>query len=493
MGSFRKISSVQLPVCIALFLSFHSAPARAQNVATGVISGQITDQQGAAIPGALLMLTDLAINSTSSTSANEAGRYTFASVPPGNYELTATKEGFAVSKMTPVKVEVGQSLSMNVLLQVGQATTVVEVPENAGAELQVVNATIGSTITGDSLQLLPNLGRDASTLAVLQVGVTPFGTTAGANQDQNSFQLDGGNNSSDMDGNQRTYTPSNGYTGTASTGGSPSGVIPTPVESIEEFKIGTSNQTADFAGAAGSQIQMVTKRGTNAFHGAAYDHYFAANVGAANLWKNNHVPSAGLQYTPLPSTHRNRFGFSGGGPLTPKLGGSKTYFFANYEGYRFPQTTTFEKAVPSLLLRNGSVQIPKAAGVYQAYNLNNVPVTVNGVTYQPATCGSSFCDPRGLGFNPVIKQIWNSMMPLPNDPQYIATGSDGVNQQGYLANIKLPQSSDFFVVRLDHDFGDKWRFMSSYRYYRFTQLATTQIDIGGALPGDTFGVPASSA
>ena len=489
----RLVRSALVAICAAILLVLTAAPVRAQNAAAGVVSGQVSDPQGAAIPGATVKLTELSTNSVISVTSNEAGRYTFPNVSPGTYDLTVSKEGFSLSRTPSQKVDVGLALTINVSLQVGQTSTVVEVSAAAGAELQTMNATVGSTISGDALQFLPNLGRDASTLATLQVGVTAFGNTAGANQDQNSFQLDGGNNSSDMDGNQRTYTPSNGYTGTSSTGGSPSGVIPTPVESIEEFKIGTSNQTADFAGAAGSQIQMVTKRGTNTFHGAAYDHYFAANVGAANLWKNNHTPSAGLPYTPLPATHRNRFGFSGGGPLTPKLGGSKTYFFANYEGLRFPQTTTFEKAVPSLLLRNGIVQIPNAAGVYQAYNLNNVPVTVNGVTYQPATCGGSLCDPRGLGFNPIIKQIWNSMMPLPNDPQYIATGSDGVNQQGYLANIKLPQSSDFLVVRLDHDFSDKWRFMSSYRYYRFKQLATTQIDIGGVLPGDHFGVPASSA
>ncbi|MBV8842871.1 MAG: carboxypeptidase regulatory-like domain-containing protein [Bryobacterales bacterium] len=487
--------SIQKRLCpgIALFLS--SIAAHAQNVATGAISGQITDQQGAAIPSAKVTLTETSTNSTSVTNTNEAGRYTFPTVPPGTYDLTVTKEGFALAKLVAQKVDVGMALTMNLAMQIGQATTIIEVEATAGAELQVMNATIGSTISGDSLQLLPNLGRDASTLAVLQVGVTAFGNTAGANQDQNSFQLDGGNNSSDMDGNQRTYTPSNGYTGTSSTGGSPSGVIPTPVESIEEFKIGTSNQTADFAGAAGSQVQMVTKRGTNTFHGAAYEHYFAANIGAANLWKNNHTPSYGLPYTPLPSTHRNRFGMAGGGPLTPSFWGGKTYIFANYEGYRFPQTTTFEKAVPSLLLRNGIIQIPNSAGVYQAYNLNPVPVTVSGVTYQPAICSNgSFCDPRGLGFNPIVQKIWNTMMPMPNDPQYIVSGaSDGVNQQGYLANIRLPQSSDFFVVRLDHDFGSKWKFMSSYRYYRFTQLATTQIDIGGVLPGDTFGVPSSSA
>jgi hypothetical protein len=480
---------------VVAFLLLIAKHLDAQNVATGAISGQVTDQQGAAIPGVKVSLTDTSTNSTNFTITNETGRYTFPTVPPGTYDLTATKEGFALSKLLAQKVEVGMAMTSNIAMQIGQATTIIEVQESAGAELQVMNATIGSTISGDSLQLLPNLGRDASTLAVLQVGVTAFGNTAGANQDQNSFQLDGGNNSSDMDGNQRTYTPSNGYTGTSSTGGSPSGVIPTPVESIEEFKIGTSNQTADFAGAAGSQVQMVTKRGTNTFHGAAYEHYFAANIGAANLWKNNHTPSGNLAYTPLPATHRNRFGVAGGGPLTPKFWGGKTYIFANYEGYRFPQTTTFEKAVPSLLLRNGIIQIPNAAGVYQAYNLNPVPVTVNGVTYQPAICANgSFCDPRGLGFNPIVQKIWNTMMPMPNDPQYIVSGaSDGVNQQGYLANIRLPQSSDFFVVRLDHDFGSKWKFMSSYRYYRFTQLATTQIDIGGVLPGDTLGVPASSA
>lgn len=476
-------------------LSLGPALAWAQNVATGVISGQVTDQTGAAIPGANVMLTEISTNSTTNTSTNETGRFTFPNVAPGRYDVTVTKEGFALSKVAAQKVDVGMSLTVNVALELGQTTTLIDVAAVAGAELQVTNATVGSTITGDTLQYLPNLGRDASTLATLQVGVTAFGNAAGANQDQNSFQLDGGNNSSDMDGNQRTYTPSNGYTGTSSTGGAPSGVIPTPVESIEEFKIGTSNQTADFAGAAGSQVQMVTKRGTNIFHGAAYEHYFASNVGGANFWKNNHTPSGNLPYTPLPVTHRNRYGFSGGGPVSPNVWGGKTYIFGNYEGFRFPQTTTFEKAVPSVLLRNGIVQIPNAAGVYQPYNLNSDPVTVNGVTYQPATCSNgAFCDPRGIGFNPIVKQIWNTMMPLPNDPQYIVSGaSDGVNQQGYLANISLPQSSDFFVTRLDHDFGNKWKFTSSYRYFRFKQLATTQVDIGGVLPGDRFGVPASSA
>src|SRR5262249_42867462 len=148
-----------------------------------------------------------------------------------------------------------------------------------------------------------------------------------------------------------------------------------------------------------------------------YDYYFATNVGAANSWKNNHTASNGLPYTPLPSTHRNRFGGALGGPLAPNKLGGKTYFFFNYEGFRFPNATTVEKLVPTALFRAGVVQVPNAAGVYQAYNLNPNPVTVNRVTYQPATCGGGACDPRGIGLNPIVNQIWTKYMPLPNDPQ----------------------------------------------------------------------------
>jgi len=268
MNSFRLQSPLQVPsvrsalvaFCAATLLIFGASPAWAQNAATGVVSGLVTDQQGAAIPGANVKLTELSTNSSTNVTTNEAGRYTFPSVSPGTYDLAVTKEGFSLTRMPAQKVDVGLALTINVSLQVGQTSTVVEVSASAGAELQVMNATVGSTISGDALQFLPNLGRDASTLATLQVGVTAFGNTAGANQDQNSFQLDGGNNSSDMDGNQRTYTPGNGYTGTSSTGGSPSGVIPTPVESIEEFKVGTSNQTADFAG-AGRLVQQAIDAG----------------------------------------------------------------------------------------------------------------------------------------------------------------------------------------------------------------------------------------
>ncbi|HKD05704.1 MAG TPA: carboxypeptidase-like regulatory domain-containing protein [Bryobacteraceae bacterium] len=460
----------------ALLIFLAAALANAQNASTGRVSGLISDTQSAAVNGASVSLIEVSTRTIRSTKTNEAGRYDFPNVEPGTYDLSVDSPGFSIARLSSQKVDVGMILTLNVGLEIGTVATTVEVKASAGAELQTLNSTVGNTITGDSLLMLPNFQRDANALATLQVGVTPSGQVAGVQTDQNSFTLDGGNNSDDMSGSYSAYTTSNG--------GGPSGVVPTPVESVEEFKVAISNQTADFNGAGGSLVQMVTKRGTNQFHGALYDYYFASNVGAANTWKNNHTASGSLPYTPLPSTHRNRFGGALGGPALPRLLGGKTYFFVNYEGYRYPNATTVEKSVPTALLRAGVVQIPNSAGVYQAYNLNPYPVTVNGVTYQPAVCGAGqLCDPRGLGLNPIVSQIWSKYMPMPNDPQ----AGDQYNTQGYRSNVNLPVASDFGVIRLDHDFGSRNHFMVSDRYYVYNQLTSNQIDIGGALPGDKFG------
>jgi len=482
---FAGLSVVALALLVGVTAGSIATPAFAQS-ANGTIAGQVTDQQNASIAGAEVKLVDVSTNSSQSATTNDVGRYTFISVEPGVYDLTISHPGFAQTKLFRQKVDVGSALTLNVALELGATSTIVEVKAAAGSELQTLNATIGETITNQQLNLLPNLGRDASSLSVLQVGVALTGNVAGTATDQNGFGLDGGNNSDDMAGSNTTYTVGNGYSGTGATGGTPTGVIPTPIESIEEFKVGTTGQTADFNSAAGSQVQMITKRGTNGFHGALYEYYFGSNVGAANLWKNNHVLVNG-EATPLPATHRNRFGTAVGGPMTPKFWGGKTYFFFNYEGSRFPNVTSFERGTPTALMRLGVVTLPNTAGVNTAYNLNPSPVTYNGTTYQPAMCGTALCDPRNLGVNPVIQKIW-STMPLPNDPTFTAGSAttgliDGINAQGYLGNLPLPQTSNFFVGRIDHDFGDKWKFMSSYRYYTFSQLVNTQTDMGGLLSG----------
>ena len=225
-----------------------------QNTSSGTIAGQVTDESGAAIPGAEIRLADKATNSVKTFQSNEAGRYNIFNLDPGTYDISVNKTGFSETRIPAQAVQVGLVLTLNVQLHLGQTSTTVEVAAAAGAELQTTNATVGSTSSGAQLENLPNLGRDANALFLLQPGVAPNGNVAGTVSDQNQFQLDGGNNSSDMDGNSAVYTLSSG-TITGTSGGTPSGTIPTPIETIEEFKVGTANQTADFNGSAGGQCK----------------------------------------------------------------------------------------------------------------------------------------------------------------------------------------------------------------------------------------------
>ncbi|HWX56819.1 MAG TPA: carboxypeptidase-like regulatory domain-containing protein [Verrucomicrobiae bacterium] len=481
LASTRRLFILMLGLaCVALLFSVTLTPARAQSTATGTVSGQITDQTGAAIAGGSVTLVDTATGASRTTTANDVGRYIFVNVAPGTYDVRITQAGFAQELISKVTVEIGQVTNANAKLKVGGATETVEVTAD-GVEMQTMNAAVGTTIHFSAMEVLPNLSRDSSTLMTLQPAVNTTGEVAGSVRDQNTFQLDGGQNSSDMDGTQSTYTLSfaaNPLT-SASTGGLTTGVLPTPVESIEEFKVATTNQTADFNGSSGGQIQMVTKRGTNSWHGALYEYYLGSNF-SANTWNNN------FTHTPLPSTHQNRFGGAIGGPVLPSFWGGKTYFFGDYEGRRFPNVSTYERSVPSALLRAGVIQIQTGPGTVTAYNINPMPVTVNGVTYPSAVCGGGACDPRGIGLNPIISQLWSKFEPLPNDPGNTGFG-DTLNTQGFKTTVGLPRKDDFGVARIDHDFGQKWHFTSTYHYYRVTANTTDQVDIGGVMAGDTLG------
>ena len=435
-----------------------------QSVATGTLSGVVSDPSGAVVPGATVALTDNSTGATRTVTTTDTGRYVFSNVTPGSYNISVTKTGFANAKINAQTISVGQVTTVNVPLKLGGESQVVEV-QTTGVELQMTNATVGNTINTTAIANLPSLGRDVSTFVTLQPGVSPDGSVAGTVVDQSSFQLDGGNNTNDMDGSMNVYTPSFAGDPTGGlVGGGPTGVMPTPADSVEEFKVNTANQTADFNSSSGAQVQVVTKRGTNSWHGSAYEYYLDNNF-SANTWDNN------LTGTKQPDYHYSRFGGSVGGPLIPKeILGGKTYFFANYQGFRWPNSTTIERAVPTQAMRNGLL-------------------TFSGVTYNMKAI-----DPRGIGINPTVQQMWASM-PLPNDPgcgSLAGARCDGVNTQGYKANMAIPQSDNFGVARIDHDFSSKWHFMSSYRYYRLTRAVTSQIDIGGLL-GGAKGVPTSVA
>src|SRR5215469_16415488 len=485
------LSFVSLGVISTLLLCCAALPSWAQTGSQGTVVGLVTDQSGAVVPDVTVTLTDMATKAVRTITTNAAGRYTFVNVPPGTYEVAFTKTGFAKVTVPNDVVAVGEVSTNNVTMKVGSESQTVEVAAS-GVELQTLNATVGNQVSGLSLTSLPSIQRDTSTFLTLQSGISPDGSVAGAVVDQTSFQLDGGNNTNDMDGSMSVYTPS--YAGDP-TGGvanqsngvsaGATGVMPTPADSVEEVKVNVAGQGADFNSSAGAQVQIVTKRGTDQWHGTGYEYYLDNNFNA-NTYQNN------FNGVPNPSFHYSRFGGAVGGPIIPKkILGGKTYFFGNYEGFRYPQAATYERAVPSAAMRLGLLTFGGTT-----YNLNPTPVTFNGVTYAPAKCPASpngLCDPRGLGINPLVQQLWTQHMPASNEAGCGVSRCDGVNVQGFLANLSIPATSNFGVARIDHDFGSKWHLMSSYRYFNLQKADTVQVDIGGFVQGDTVGVPHSLA
>jgi len=451
--------------------SLCALPAWGQAVSTGTIVGTVTDNSGAIVAGASVTLVDKATGDTRTTTTNDVGHYIFSNVPPSTYRIKFKNSGFSELDITDATVLIGTQLTENAQMKLGAVSTTVTVTETAGAELQTMNATVGNTVTGAALDSLPALGRDAGTFMSLQPGVSPEGNVAGAVVDQSTFTLDGGQNSNDMDGSMNVYTVSyaNDPTGGAMTG-APTGVVPTPIDSVEEFKVNTAGQTADFNSSAGAQVEMVTRRGTNAWHGSGYEYYLDNNWDA-NSWTNNNTQ------TPLPDYHYSRFGGRVGGPIIPKeILGGKTYFFANYEGFRWPNVGTYAHSVPSPNME---------AGILTFNNAANQPINYNIKNY----------DPRGIGIDPTIQAMWQKYEPqgTPAGCGAVGGGSrcDGVNEFGFVGNIALPQTTNFGVTRVDHDFGTKWHLNTTYHYFNEHRATQDQVDIGGAFPGDTLGTAAS--
>src|SRR6202021_385477 len=431
MRVHRQIfSSLFLCFLLSALLWLSSAVAAwAQSTSSGTLAGAVTDPSGAVVSGAAVTLPDTATKNSRAATTNDAGRYIFVDVAPATYDLSVSKQGFSTSK-TRTEVRVGNATTANMTLQVGGSNVVLEVSA-AGNELQTMNATVGNIITSTALDALPSIGRDVSTFVELQPGVTPEGSVAGTVNDQTYFSLDGGNNTNDMDGNMSTYTAT--YAGDPTGGvaaqntfyltGNPTGVMPTPQDSVEEFKVNTARQTADFNSSSGAEVQVVTKRGTNAWHGTAYEYYLDNNW-SSNSWQNN-IPGS---HVGLPDFHYSRFGGAVGGPIIPKeILGGKTYMFFNYEAFRWlDNSVTIHRDVPSPGLIAGNITDP-----------------VTGTVYNLKTQ-----DPRGIGLNPLVSQIWNKYEPASNSPCFSGNPiCAGTNVLGFTPNVDEPQKPNSMVGR----------------------------------------------
>jgi len=479
----RQRSVFLTGVVAVLVLLLASVSMHAQTASTSVVTGVVLDKTGATVPNATVDLVDVDTQSKTSVTTGNDGEYTFRSVRPGNYSITVSSKGFRQSIVSGVKVEVGKSASINVILEVGGTTETVEVLAGAELQLQTLDATVGDVLDSNLLSKLPTLSRDATSLLLLQPMAIPGfngpggsgegnlagGAVAGARADQNTFMIDGGDATSNMEGG-------GGYnTGFQAT---PRAVVPTPVESLEEFRVATNNAGAEFTRSAGAEVQMVTKRGTNSWHGAGYWYHQNDELNANDWFRNNGFGDPTAAPIENPEWRDNRYGGKIGGPIWK----NRTFFFLHEEERHFFTQAVFSRLVPTAAMRAGILEFKDpSTGNVVPYNLNPTP-TVDPST--GSTIAPSGLDPRGIGLSPAIAAEW-ATMPLPND----FSGGDGLRTANFTGPEANTSNEHFAVLRLDHKINNKWDAMVSYRYSVSTiQPPNIQEDISGTAPGCTKGV-----
>jgi hypothetical protein len=441
-----------------LFLALTAVPRlAAQTSSAGIVLGTVTDASGAVVPGVEVNLTNVATNITNRTTTNSKGEYLFPQVTPGAYTLTFKADRFRTATLQNVTVVVNKSFTGNMQMEVGSVSQTVEVRAGAQAELQTTDAQVGDVMSGAELEHLPTLQHNALELRQLQPGATmggfdTGGTVTGARSDQNSVTLDGVDISDSIIGGQ----------GSPEIEGQPANI-----ENVQEFRTGVTNSNVTFDRSAGGQTSLVSRSGTNAFHGDAYWYHQNAAFNA-NTWDNN---SAGVD---RPGLVDNRVGVSVGGPIIK----DKTFFFSNYEVHRLPQVTTNSALIPTSSLRAGILTFDDANGTPTQYNL------LNSTACGPS--GGVACDPRNIGISPTIAALWALMPPTGNDPNL--AGADGLNITGFRYSVSQPVKDDQVSFRLDHNFTDKLHFLGRYFYDRDLE-PLPQYSIVNGHPSEVGNVP----
>jgi hypothetical protein len=304
-----KISYLSL--CLALAVFFLPA-AHAQD-ATGRVAGIVYDPSGAVIASAHIKVTNVATQISRETNSDTSGFYQVLALPVGLYSVSAEHAGFRSITTEPSKLEINQTLKVDLHLEVGSSSESITVESGIG-QVETINPTLGSTVSERTVQDMPLNGRNALDLTLLQPGVTPANdnpnntsggtgglmfSIGGGRSDSNTFVLDGGLNNDLLD-NGVVYNPN--------------------PDSIQEFKVLTSDFTAEYGRNAGGIVTEVTKSGTNQWHGSAYDFVRNTAFDANNFFSN-------LNDEPRQVLHRNQFGGTFGGPILK----NKLFFFLAYQ------------------------------------------------------------------------------------------------------------------------------------------------------------------
>ncbi len=348
----------------------------------GAVRGTVTDPAGSSVPDAKVTLRSAATNVAQETVTNNEGNFTIANVSPGEYKLSIRKDGFR-GLDSNITVEIGQTVSLNLSLELGKVTETVEVSAST-LVLNTASAELGREITSKDLENLPNLTRNPYSLAALTAGAADTGAVTG---DTRGLGL-AVNGQRSASGNFMLDGAENNDTFVAGVGQS------VPLDSVQEFKILSSTTTAEF-GRNAVQINVATKSGTNSFHGSAYDYYRGAGLSTSTFDDN-------ARGNPKANFVRNQFGGSLGGPVKKE----KFFFFGSLEGVRVRSSANTEFYVPTTdWINNASTDAQgflNAFGGAPASNCSNGVITAADVyeTIEGNGAGSYNADPANGFFNP---------------------------------------------------------------------------------------------
>jgi Carboxypeptidase regulatory-like domain len=435
---------------------------------TGTTSlyGTVFDKSRAAIAGAKVTLVNAAQGLQRDTVTASTGEFEFLALPPGSYSLRVEKSGFNKYEQTSLQLLVNVPTTVNATLQIGAVATQVEVSAQAIA-INTTDASLGIAFGENQVKELPLEGRNVPDLLTLQPGVAYTGNRADTSPDDtrsgavNGARSDQGNIS--LDGIRVNDEGGDAFTS----------VLPVTLDSVQEFRVTTTNYNADQGGTSGAQVALVTKSGTNEFHGSVYE-YLRNTYTSANDYFNKLTQLQSCSTLPDPNACnqppkliRNIFGGSLGGPVKK----DRLFLFANYEGTRrAEQTVSAAEEVPSLAMRDGVLQ-------YQCQDALECPGGAafavqgeSGQTYTPAAGYLALSPQQVKGMDPIhagpdlAALKYFQSLPAPN---IILPGE--VNYQGFVFASPTHDTENVYIARAD---------------YNITRDGNQRLSVMGALRND---------
>ncbi|MGA7156170.1 MAG: carboxypeptidase-like regulatory domain-containing protein [Acidobacteriaceae bacterium] len=461
-----RLAHLPIILTLALFTTILFDPGTAKAQDSSSMTGVVTDATGASIPDVTVTLTNKATGTAYTQTTNKQGTYHFANVVPGEgYTATFSHPGFASVKVNQLALSVGITRTQDAKLVAGSNQVVEVSAASSEVTLDTTDATIGSNVDVASLNQLPVQDRTSgvTTLFNLQAGVvdtqldsvnsTQSGAVTGARTDQTSVTLDG------LDVNDIAAGTTFGIIGAA------------PVDSVEQFTGTVGGLTPGLGTGSGGQFQLVTKHGTNHFHGNVNEYHRDTST-AANTYFNNDV---GVARTPL---IRNQFGGNVGGPIIR----NKLFFFFDFADSRIIQSNAAEPTVPipSLYASSPTLNyINNGNGCGDTSRLNTQPACISSINSTQAAA----LDPAGIGFDTSVLAFLAKRYPAPNDP----TQGDGVNTEGLRFTYPQPDIETTYVGRIDYNLTKTQKVFGRFTINRTNEVYPTS-DGAPEVPGDPDGL-----